>query len=156
MSNNKNKKINNIKNIFLQILIHFAIIFSVLALISVISGAIVGSNAIGSFFAWMIILLVSIILSIIFYFIFKINRISLFIQITIVYFLISIASYFVCFYVVLGLFNFTESKNIIFFVCSLGITLLGYGIIALIILLKSKRENDSLNESLASFKERDK
>ena len=151
----KNKKFQTIKNIILQILIHFAIIFSILALISTISGAIVGSNAIGGIFQLSLILLVSLVLSIGFYFIFKINRISLFAQITIVYLLISFAAYFVCFYVIPGLFNFNNPENILFFFSSLAITLSGYGIIALIILLKSKKENDSLNKSLNEFKGRD-
>lgn len=151
----KNKKFQTIKNVILQILIHFAIIFSILALISTISGAIVGSNAIGGIFQLSLILLVSLVLSIGFYFIFKINRISLFVQITIVYLLISFAAYFVCFYVIPGLFNFNNPENILFFFSSLAITLSGYGIIALIILLKSKKENDSLNKSLNEFKGRD-
>lgn len=151
----ENKKFQTIKNIILQILIHFAIIFSILALISTISGAIVGSNAIGGIFQLSLILLVSLVLSVGFYFIFKINRISLFVQITIVYLLISFAAYFVCFYVIPGLFNFNNPENILFFFSSLAITLSGYGIIALIILLKSKKENDSLNKSLNEFKGRD-
>ena len=126
-----------------------------LALISTISGAIVGSNAIGGIFQLSLILLVSLVLSIVFYFIFKINRISLFAQITIVYMIIAIASYLVCFYVIPGLFNFNNPENVIFFLSSLAITLSGYGIIALIILLKSKKENDNLNKSLNEFKGRE-
>lgn len=153
--NINNKKIK-VRNIILQVLIHFAIIFSMLALIVTFCGAIVGSNAMGSLFAWILILVTSIVLAVVFYFIFKINRISLFLQITIVYLLIAFSVYLVCFYVMPGLFNFSNQQNVLFFLSSLAITLSGYGIIAVIILLKTKRENDNLNKSLESFKERDK
>ena len=156
MKKENNKKLNSFKKIVLQILIHFTIIFSMLAIISTISGAIVGSNTTGGFFGLTLILLVSLILSIVFYFIFKINKISLFLQITIVYILLAFVTYFINFYTIPGLFNFSSSENVMFFLSSIAITLIGYGIIAMIILLKTKRENDNLNKSLENFKERDK
>ena len=151
----KNKKALAFRNILIQLLIHFAITFSMLVVISTIASVIVGNSSMGSIFGWQLILIVSILFSVIFYFVFKINKITIFGQTTIIYILINIAAYLVCFFIVPGLFNFQTKQNVNFFLCSVGMSIFGYIIIASILLIKNRKENDKLNKYLNNYKERE-
>lgn len=155
MKKRKNKKALTFRNVIIQLLIHFAITFSMLAIIGTVTGVIVGSSNIGGIFAWQLMFAVSIVFSVIFFFVFKINKITIFGQTTIIYVLFNIVVYLVCFSILPGLFNFRNPENVNFFLCSIAMSIFGYIIIATILLIKNKKENDNLNKYLDNFKERD-
>lgn len=146
----KNKIIIIIRNTVLKFLVYFAIVFSVFALIDIFVGFVIGSG-VGGFFNWLILLGCSFILSIVLFFLFKINQISFLMQILLAYTIILIGVYLQGY--VIRLFSLYDIR---FFIICLVISILGLFLLSLILLLKNKRENDDLNKYLNQFKEREK
>lgn len=145
----KNKKLLVFRNFIVKILVNFTVIFSMLAAFDIVVSSLLG-NKTGNFYMWIMIVLFAIIISVILYFIFKINKISILAQIVITYAVVSIGTY-VQGYVV-RIFSIHDLK---FLLISISISLLGLLILAAILLVKNKNENDRLNKYLENFKERD-
>lgn len=145
----KNKKLLAFRNVLMKLLVHFSIIFSMFSIMDIMIGSIIG-NSISSLLMWGVILLFSAVISIIMYFIFKINKISIFAQITIAYVIIAFGSYLQGY--LIRIFSFHDKM---FLLISLGISLLGFLVLTTILLIKNKNENDNLNRELEEFKERD-
>ncbi len=145
----KNKKLLVFRNFIVKILVNFTVIFSMLAAFDIVVSSLLG-NKTGNFYMWIMIVLFAIIISVILYFIFKINKISILAQIVITYSVVSIGTY-VQGYVV-RIFSIHDLK---FLLISISISLLGLLILATILLVKNKNENDRLNKYLENFKERD-
>ncbi|MGM9899180.1 MAG: hypothetical protein ACI32E_01215 [Bacilli bacterium] len=145
----KNKKLLVFRNFIVKILVNFTVIFSMLAAFDIVVSSLLG-NKTGNFYMWIMIVLFAIIISVILYFIFKINKISILAQIVITYSVVSIGTY-VQGYVV-RIFSIHDLK---FLLISISISLLGLLILAAILLVKNKNENDRLNKYLENFKERD-
>lgn len=145
----KNKKLLVFRNFIVKILVNFTVIFSMLAVFDIVVSSLLG-NKTGNFYMWIMIVLFAIIISVILYFIFKINKISILAQIVITYSVVSIGTY-VQGYVV-RIFSIHDLK---FLLISISISLLGLLILAAILLVKNKNENDRLNKYLENFKERD-
>lgn len=145
----KNKKLLVFRNFIVKILVNFTVIFSMLAAFDIVVSSLLG-NKTGNFYMWIMIVLFAIIISVILYFIFKINKISILAQIVITYSVVSIGTY-VQGYVV-RIFSIHDLK---FLLISISISLLGLLILVAILLVKNKNENDRLNKYLENFKERD-
>ena len=145
----KSKKLLVFRNFIVKILVNFTVIFSMLAAFDIVVSSLLG-NKTGNFYMWIMIVLFAIIISVILYFIFKINKISILAQIVITYAVVSIGTY-VQGYVV-RIFSIHDLK---FLLISISISLLGLLILAAILLVKNKNENDRLNKYLENFKERD-
>ena len=88
----KEKKLIALRNVITKLVINFAIIFSMFALLDIIVASII-SSGFGGFFSWIIIIICSLVLSVILYFVFKINKISLLGQIVISYTIVMIGVY---------------------------------------------------------------
>lgn len=145
----KNKKILVFRNFIVKILVNFTVIFSMLAAFDIVVSSLLG-NKTGNFFMWIMIVLFAFIISVILYFIFRLNKISILTQIVITYSVVTIGTY-VQGYIV-RIFSIHDLK---FLLISISISLLGLLILAAILLLKNKKENDRLNQYLENFKERD-
>ena len=110
----------------------------------------IGGVELNNLIPWGLIILVSIIESVIFYFVFKLNKISILTQVTLVYFT------FIFFLYILGyIFKIFNKNDIPFVILTFVMVLIGYGFISFILLIKNKRETDKLNQELSKFKERD-
>ena len=88
----KNKKLLVFRNFIVKILVNFTVIFSMLAAFDIVVSSLLG-NKTGNFYMWIMIVLFAIIISVILYFIFKINKISILAQIVITYSVVSIGTY---------------------------------------------------------------
>lgn len=146
----KNKKILKLRNALIKLLIHFTTVFSMLTVLFIGISSLIGGIEFSNIIIWILILAISLIESVVFYFIFKIDRMSLFVQITIVYFIFTLFLYILGY--LLRIFNRSDIK---FVLITFGMVLVGYIVISLILLFKNKRENDRLNKELKKFKERD-
>ena len=146
----KDKKILKIRNVLIKLLVHFTTVFSMLAVAFIGLSSMIGGVELSNLIPWILIVLISIIESIIFYFVFKLNKISVLTQVTLVYFTFIIFLYFLGY-----VFKIFNKKDIPFVVITLIIVLIGYGLISLILIIKNKRETDRLNKELNKFKERD-
>lgn len=145
------KKTNlKIRNTLIKLLVHFTTVFSMLSVAFIGLSSAIGGVELNNLIPWGLIVLASIVESIIFYFIFKLNKITIIGQVTLVYFT------FIFFLYLLGyIFKIFNKKDVPFFITTVVMVLVGYGIISLILLLKNKRETDKLNQELNRFKERD-
>jgi len=146
----KAKFIISFRNVISKLIMHFAIVFSMFAIIDIFVGSLIG-NGVGGIFNWMILLIFSIVLSVVLYFIFKLNKISLLFQIIFAYLVIMIGVYAQGY--MIRLFTFYDVR---FFIICFLISLVGLFILSLVLLLKNKKENDNLNKYLNNFKERDR
>lgn len=146
----KNKKILKLRNALIKLIIHFTTVFSMLTVLFIGISSLIGGIEFSNIIIWILILAISLIESVVFYFIFKIDRMSLFVQITIVYFIFTLFLYILGY--LLRIFNRSDIK---FVLITFGMVLVGYIVISLILLFKNKRENDRLNKELKKFKERD-
>ncbi len=146
----KNKKVLKIRNILIKLLVHFTTVFTMLAVAFIGLSSMIGGVELNNLIPWSLIILVSIIESIIFYYVFKLNKISILTQVTLVYFT------FIIFLYILGyIFKIFNKNDIPFVLLTAVMVLVGYGIISFILLIKNKRETDKLNQELSKFKERD-
>lgn len=146
----KNKKILKIRNILVKLLVHFTTVFTMLAVAFIGLSSMIGGVELNNLIPWGLIILVSIIESVIFYFVFKLNKISILTQVTLVYFT------FIIFLYILGyIFKIFNKNDIPFVILTIVMVLIGYGFISFILLIKNKRETDKLNQELSKFKERD-
>ena len=82
----KNKKILKIRNILIKLLVHFTTVFTMLVVAFIGLSSMIGGVELNNLIPWGLIILVSIIESVIFYFVFKLNKISILTQVTLVYF----------------------------------------------------------------------
>lgn len=146
----KNKKILKLRNALIKLLIHFTTVFSMLTVLFIGISSLIGGIEFSNIIIWILIVAISLIESIVFYFIFKIDRMSLFVQITVIYFIFTLFLYILGY--LLRIFNRNDIK---FVLITFGMVLVGYIVISLILLFKNKRENDRLNKELKKFKERD-
>lgn len=146
----KNKRILKLRNALIKILIHFTTIFSMLTVAFIGISSLIGGVDFGNIIIWLMIFIISLIEAIVLFFIFKIDKMTLFIQITVVYFTFTVFLYILGY--LLRIFNMNDIK---FVLITLGMVFVGYIIISLIILFKNKKENDRLNKELRKFKERD-
>lgn len=144
----KEKKLIALRNVITKLVINFAITFSMFALLDIIVASII-SSGFGGFFSWIIIIICSLVLSVILYFIFKINKISLLGQIVISYTIVMIGVYLQGY--IIRLFTFYDLR---FFIICFIISLVGLLILSTILLLKNKKEDDDLNRYLNDYKER--
>lgn len=146
----KNKKILKIRNILIKLLVHFTTVFTMLVVAFIGLSSMIGGVELNNLIPWGLIILVSIIESVIFYFVFKLNKISILTQVTLVYFT------FIIFLYILGyIFKIFNKNDIPFIILTFVMVLIGYGFISFILLIKNKRETDKLNQELSKFKERD-
>ncbi len=146
----KNKKILKIRNILIKLLVHFTTVFTMLVVAFIGLSSMIGGVELNNLIPWGLIILVSIIESVIFYFVFKLNKISILTQVTLVYFT------FIFFLYILGyIFKIFNKNDIPFVILTFVMVLIGYGFISFILLIKNKRETDKLNQELSKFKERD-
>lgn len=146
----KNKKILKIRNILIKLLVHFTTVFTMLVVAFIGLSSMIGGVELNNLIPWGLIILVSIIESVIFYFVFKLNKISILTQVTLVYFT------FIFFFYILGyIFKIFNKNDIPFVILTFVMVLIGYGFISFILLIKNKRETDKLNQELSKFKERD-
>lgn len=146
----KNKKILKIRNILIKLLVHFTTVFTMLVVAFIGLSSMIGGVELNNLIPWGFIILVSIIESVIFYFVFKLNKISILTQVTLVYFT------FIFFFYILGyIFKIFNKNDIPFVILTFVMVLIGYGFISFILLIKNKRETDKLNQELSKFKERD-
>ncbi|MCI6716672.1 MAG: hypothetical protein MR485_04185 [Mollicutes bacterium] len=146
----KNKKILKIRNILIKLLVHFTTVFTMLVVAFIGLSSMIGGVELNNLIPWGFIILVSIIESVIFYFVFKLNKISILTQVTLVYFT------FIFFLYILGyIFKIFNKNDIPFVILTFVMVLIGYGFISFILLIKNKRETDKLNQELSKFKERD-
>lgn len=146
----KNKKILKIRNILIKLLVHFTTVFTMLVVAFIGLSSMIGGVELNNLIPWGLIILVSIIQSVIFYFVFKLNKISILTQVTLVYFT------FIFFLYILGyIFKIFNKNDIPFVILTFVMVLIGYGFISFILLIKNKRETDKLNQELSKFKERD-
>lgn len=146
----QNKKTIKLRNALIKILIHFTTVFSMLTVAFIGISSLIGGIDFSNIIIWILIIAISLLEAITFYFVFKIDKMSLFVQITVVY------SIFVFFLYLLGfLLRIFHRNDIKFVLITLGMVLVGYIVISLILLFKNKRENDRLNHELKKFKERD-
>lgn len=146
----KNKKILKIRNVLIKLLVHFTTVFTMLAVAFIGLSSMIGGVELNNLIPWGLIILVSIIESVIFYFVFKLNKISILTQVTLVYFT------FIIFLYILGyIFKIFNKNDIPFVILTIVMVLIGYGFISFILLIKNKRETDKLNQELSKFKERD-
>lgn len=148
----KRKKVK-ILNILTKLLLYFVSIFSVLSIVCIITSSMTGQSFLGSYFTWQIIAIASILLTVVYYLILKINKISSFLQILSIYFIFAFVTYLVCF--LLRVFSIHTKQNLFFFLISVGITLVVFVILVVILLLKQRKENRKLNKYLDKFKERE-
>lgn len=149
----KNKKLK-LHNILIKLLIYFVSIFAILTLVFIIVSGLSGGSYLGSYFSWEIISISSLVLTVIYYFILKINRITSTLQILLVYFTFSLVTYLVCF--LLRIFSLHGKENLIFFLIAVGITFVVFGILLIVLLYKQRKETNKLNKYLNKFKERDR
>lgn len=144
------KKNIKLRNALIKILIHFTTIFTMLTVAFIGISSLIGGVDFGNIIIWILIIAISLLEAIVFYFVFKIDRMSVFVQISVVY------SIFIFFLYLLGfllrIFNRSDLK---FVLITLGMVVVGYIVISLILLFKNKRESDRLNKDLKKFKERD-
>ncbi len=145
----KNRKILNFRNVLVKLLVNFAIIFSMLSVMDIVVGSLVG-NRMGNLFIWGMVIIFSVVISVIMYFIFRINKISILGQITITYGIVTIGAYLQGY--IIRLFSIHDLK---YFIISLVISVVGFLILSTILLIKNRKENDELNQYLEDFKERD-
>lgn len=146
----KNKKILKIRNVLIKLLVHFTTVFTMLVVAFIGLSSMIGGVELNNLIPWGFIILVSIIESVIFYFVFKLNKISILTQVTLVYFT------FIFFLYILGyIFKIFNKNDIPFVILTFVMVLIGYGFISFILLIKNKRETDKLNQELSKFKERD-
>ena len=146
----KNKKILKIRNILIKLLVHFTTVFTMLVVAFIGLSSMIGGVELNNLIPWGLIILVSIIESVIFYFVFKLNKISILTQVTLVYFT------FIFFLYILGyIFKIFNKNDIPFVILTFVMVLIGYGFISFILLIKNKRETDKLNNEISKFKERD-
>ncbi len=146
----KNKRMLKLRNALIKILIHFTTIFSMLTVAFIGISSLIGGVDFGNIIIWLMIFIISLIEAIVLFFIFKIDKMTLFIQITVVYFTFTLFLYLLGY--LLRIFNTYDIK---FVLITFGMVFVGYIFISLIILFKNKRENDRLNKELKKFKERD-
>ena len=149
----KKRKIK-LHNILIKLLIYFVSIFSILSIVFICASGLSGNSYLGSYFSWQIITFSSLLLTVIYYFILKINRITSTLQILLIYFSFILITYLVCF--LLRVFSFHGRQNLIFFLISVGITVFVFGVLLLILLYKQRKETKKLNKYLNKFKERDR
>lgn len=147
----KKKKMTIFRNLLTKFLVNFAIIFSILSIFYITVGAIIGVGNFSSVIVWGVITLFSVLLSVIFYFLFKMNQITIFLQIVLVYVIFTIAVYTLGY--ILRLFTI---HDIPFFIVSIVISFIGLIILSLILMFKNHRETEDLNKKLKDYKERDK
>lgn len=146
------KKTNKFRNILAKLMGYFTVIFTMFIAIYLII-SLLGGDYSFSLLSILYIFISSIVLTAIFYFFLKIDKIKIITQIVSVYSLFVIFSYAVCF--LLGLFSFSNTNEIFFFFISLAICLVGLFVLSCILMYKRHRETQSLNAELKQFKERD-
>lgn len=140
----------NFKKFFTNLLITFATIFTSLILIfSIISEFVYNNmNFLSNF---ILVSIVSFISSCILMFLFRLQRISVVLQVFIVYIFISLIVIILGYY--LFIYDFIYNSRLLF--ATFFILLIGAFLLSLIFFVKNKKNNKSLNANLKQFKERD-
>ena len=142
-----------IRNVLTKLLIYFVSIFSLLSLVFIIISGLIGNSFLGSHFTWTLILIASALLTVYYYFLLKLNKITPALQIVLVYFTFALVTYIICF--LLRIFNLHSERNRVFFIIAVCITIFVFVILLLKLTFNQIRETRKLNKYLNKFKERD-
>ena len=130
-------------------LIIFAVNFSIMILLFSALSLFVGLDVMLNLKDFILIIVLSIISSLAIFIILLFEKINQVIQIDLVYFILNLFVYLMCFITKI------YQNRIGLFLISMAISIIGLIFITLITNYFNKKENDSLNDSLLKYKERD-